>query len=65
MAEYLIRDAEGRFLSGPRQWSDAWSDARTFEVKATAIAAARRSGVLCEVVQDFGLETQQVIETVG
>lgn len=65
MSEFVVRDASGRFLSGPRQWSAEACDARTFEVAATAIAAARRSGVLCEVVEDFGVETQRTIETVG
>lgn len=65
MPEFVVVDAEGRFLAGPRQWSAEYPDARTFTVKTVAIAAARRAGVLCEVIEDYGVETQRSIETVG
>ncbi len=65
MSEYVILDAAGRFLSGPRQWSTEYPDARMFEVKKVAIAAAQRTGVLCEVVEDYGMDTQRTVETVG
>lgn len=65
MSEYVILDASGRFLSGPRQWSTEYPDARIFEVKKVALAAALRAGVLCEVVEDYGMDTQCVIDTVG
>jgi hypothetical protein len=64
MSEFVIVDAEGRFLAGPRQWSAEYPDARVFESKTKAIAAARHTGVLCEVVSDYGVETQRTIETV-
>lgn len=64
MSEFVIVDASGRFLAGPRQWSAEYPDARVFDVKTVAIAAARRAGVLCEVVEDYGCETQRVIDTV-
>jgi hypothetical protein len=65
MSEFVVVDAEGRFLAGPRQWSAEYPDARTFEVASVAIAAAKRAGVLCEVVEDYGIETQRTVETVG
>lgn len=65
MPEFVIRDADGQFLSGPRQWSRQFIDARTFDVEKVALAAATRCGVLCEVVEDFGCDTQRVIATVG
>lgn len=65
MSEFVIVDADGRFLSGPRQWSREYPDARVFEVKKVAIAAALRAGVLCEVVEDYGMETEHSVETVG
>ena len=65
MSEFVVLDENGRFLSGPKQWSPEFPDARTFEVKSVAIAAARASKVLCEVVEDYGLDTQKTVETVG
>jgi hypothetical protein len=65
MAEFVVIDADGRFLSGPRMWSHEYPDARLFTSASVAIAAAKRAGVLCEVVSDYGVETQRTIETVG
>ena len=63
--EFVVVDADGRFLSGPRQWSKEYPDARMFEVKKVAIAAAVRAGVLCEVVENYGMDDQRTVDTVG
>jgi len=65
MSEFVVLDAEGRFLAGPRQWSAEWPDARTFDSKTKAVAAARHTKVLCEVVEDYGMDNQRSVETVG
>jgi len=65
MSEFVVIDEDGRFLSGPRKWSHEFPDARLFYERAQAIAAARHTKVLCEVVEDYGVETQRTIETVG
>jgi hypothetical protein len=64
MPELVILDADGRFLSGPRIWSKEYPDARIFDNKKTAIAAARHCKALCEVVEDYGMETQRTVATV-
>jgi len=66
MSEFVVVDAEGRFLGfgGRGAWFKEFPEARTFESIKQAIAAARHTRVLCEVVEDYGLETQRSIETV-
>ena len=64
MPEFVIVNASGQFLAGPRQWSAEYPDARVFDVKSVAIAAARRTLTLCDIVEDYGCETQRVIDTV-
>lgn len=66
MSEYVVINAEGQFLGyGGRVWSSEWPEARTFDSITKALAAARHTGALCEVVEDYGIETQRTIETVG
>jgi hypothetical protein len=66
MSEYVVIDAAGRFLGyGPKAWHAEFPEARTFEDRAKALAAARHTKTLCEVVEDYGLDTQRSIETVG
>lgn len=66
MSEYVVLDVDGRFLGyGPRAWVTEFPEARTFEKLGTAKAAARITGTLCEVVEDYGLDSQKTIETIG
>lgn len=64
MPEIIVRDEQGRFLQGARSWVSEYPDARMFGAPGAAVRAARATGVLCEVVEDHGLETERVIDTV-
>ncbi len=65
MSEFVVVDASGRFLSfAGRSFVSEYPDARLFTAKGTAIKAARYAKVLCDVVEDYGLESQRVVATV-
>ncbi len=65
MSEYVVVDASGRFLSfAGRTFTSEYPDARLFEAKGTAVKAARYAKVLCDVVEDYGMDTQRVVATV-
>jgi hypothetical protein len=65
MREIVVRDVEGRFLGPGRRWVTEYSDAWIFTRLVVALTAARALGVLCEVVEDHGVETERVLDTVG
>jgi len=65
MSEFVVVDSSGRFLShAGRSFTGEYPDARTFEAKGTAIKAARYTKVLCDVVEDYGLDSEKVVATV-
>lgn len=65
MSEFVVVDADGRFLGfGSKSWCVEFPDARTFDSKVKAIAAARHAKTLCDIVEDYGCETQRVVDTV-
>lgn len=65
MSEYVVVDANGHFLGfAGRAFCREYPDARTFEAKGTAIKAARYAKVLCDVVEDYGMDSQRVVATV-
>ena len=64
MTEFVVIDAQGRFLAGPRHWVVEYPDALLFEKKSIAVKAARHTGILCEVVEDYGMDTQRTVDTV-
>jgi hypothetical protein len=65
MPEFVVVDAEGKFLAGPRTWSKEYPDALVWEIASNARKAAARCGALCEVVEDYGLDSQKSVETFG
>ena len=64
MPEFVVLDVEGRFWCAGR-WVREYPDATIYPNRSQAKKAAERSKVLCEVVEDYGVETQRTIETVG
>jgi hypothetical protein len=65
MGEFVVIDANGHFLGfAGRAFFREYPDARLFTAKGTAVKAARYTHVLCDVVEDYGMETQRVVATV-
>lgn len=69
MSEYVILDASGRFLAGfalnLAVWTQDAANARVWERVAPALKAAKMTRELCEIVEDYGVETQRTIDTIG
>lgn len=65
---YIIRSKETyRFWTGtiPAKWTREYPAAWTFTIRGEVLAECKRlhdEGYLVEIVKDYGLETEQVIE---
>lgn len=58
---YVVRQVStGRFLGSSGRWYPEYPDAQEFASFTKACAAAKKTGVMCEVWEDYGLETEHI-----
>ncbi len=63
--EFIIRNVTGQFLGYGRQWVNEYPDAMQWDSAQKARRAAAGVKTLCEIVEDYGLDSEAVVDTVG
>ena len=61
MKTFIVKNKDGLFLGYLGKWKQEYPEACEFTSLAKAQAAAKKTGVWCEIIEAFGTEDERVV----